>query len=232
MGVKKLLYTGTIDSYFTAKPNDVIRDETPLDPLIETRNLYARAKAISESILLEMHRNKGLPLAIFRPGVVIGSGGSPFHWGIGMWNGMSVCRVWGKGDTKLPLVLVEDVADALVTAGNNEAAIGKIFNLVGDPLLTAREYLEALQGASGVKCDIRYTSAWKFLRGDLLKYVVKVAVQHPERKVPSLRDWDTRAHRARFECTNAKTILGWKPVHDKQRLIEEGITIPTREWLA
>lgn len=231
-GVKRLLYTGTIDSFYSADADAVITDDTPLDEKIEKRNLYARAKAHSEQMLHEMARSRGLPVAIFRPGIVIGFGSSPFHWGVGMWNGGSVCRVWGQGDTRLPLVLVDDVADALVAAVTAEGIIGKNFNLVGPQLLTARDYLDELQKTAGVALDIRYTSPWKFLGGDAFKYVAKVAVRHPERRVPSFRDWDTRAHRSRYECANAKSLLDWSPTFERDVLVEKGIRVPTREWLA
>ncbi|MBV8773729.1 MAG: NAD-dependent epimerase/dehydratase family protein [Deltaproteobacteria bacterium] len=104
-GVKRLIYTGTIDSYYGGRA-DTITEDTPLDRRIERRNLYARAKAASEAILWQMHREHGLPVVILRPGIVIGRGGSPFHWGVGMWWQQSVCQLWGQGRNKLPLVLV------------------------------------------------------------------------------------------------------------------------------
>ena len=231
-GVARLIYTGTIDSYYTGDASVVIRDDTPLDPKIHRRNLYARAKAESEKLLLEMQKEKGLPLAIFRPGVVIGPGGSPFHWGVGMWNADTVCQVWGKDEHPLPLVLASDVARALVRAIDAEGVIGGTFNLVGEPVLSAREYLDELQKAAGVRLDIRRRSAFSFYLADMFKYMVKVLVRHPERRLPSYRDWYTRAHRSRFDCSGAKKMLGWLPIEDKETLIREGIHIPAEEWKA
>ena len=61
-------------------------------------------------------RASGLPVVIFRPGIVIGPGSSPLHWGVGMWSHDAVCQLWGRGRTPLLLVLVDDVARALVAA--------------------------------------------------------------------------------------------------------------------
>ena len=98
-GVKRLVYTGTIDSYYAGAGAGRITEQTPLDRRIARRNLYARAKAASEVILLEMQQRHGLPLVIVRPGIVIGRGGSPFHWGVGMWWSDAVCQIWGAGKT-------------------------------------------------------------------------------------------------------------------------------------
>ena len=95
--VGRLIYTGTIDSYYAGASAGTITEETPLDPHINWRNYYGRAKAISEHLLMELHREKGLPVVIFRPGIVIGRGSSPHHWGIGMWSFDAVCQVWGRG---------------------------------------------------------------------------------------------------------------------------------------
>lgn len=55
----------------------MIDSGAPLDPQLASRNLFARSKAASEALLMEMHRERGLPLVIFRPGVVIGEGSPP-----------------------------------------------------------------------------------------------------------------------------------------------------------
>jgi len=230
-GVKRLLYTGTIDSYFAGEEAR-LGDDAPLDPKIQRRNLYARAKAESEVLLQQMRTEKGLPLAIFRPGIVIGRGGSPFHWGVGMWTANSVCRLWGKGENSLPLVLVDDVARALATAVAAEGVIGETFNLVGDPMLNAREYLAELERATGRKLDIRPTSIFTYYRNDMFKWFVKTLVRHPERRFPSYRDWQSRSQKAIIESEKAKRILGWKPCAERSVLVDEGIAKAAREWLA
>jgi nucleoside-diphosphate-sugar epimerase/predicted dehydrogenase len=229
-GVKRLVYTGTIDSYYAGAGAGTITEQTPLDAKIKQRNLYARAKAASEETLMRMHKEQGLPLVIVRPGVVIGRGGSPFHWGIGMWWNDSVCQIWGKGTNKLALVLVEDVAAGLIAAMNTPGIEGQSFNLVGDPLLTAQEYLDALDRSCGIRIKRQATPIARFYLLDLMKWVVKVAVRHPERRLPSYRDWESRTGRAVFDCSAAKTVLGWKPVSDRDELIRKGIDEPMREF--
>ena len=56
--IKRLIYTGTIDSYYAGAKAGVITEETPLDRNIRHRNYYARAKAAAESVLLDMHRTQ------------------------------------------------------------------------------------------------------------------------------------------------------------------------------
>jgi nucleoside-diphosphate-sugar epimerase/predicted dehydrogenase len=235
-GVKRFIYAGTIDSYYAGKHGSTITEATPLDPHIAHRNLYARAKAYSEAALSQMHRERNLPLVIVRPGIVIGRGGIPFHWGVGMWWHDAVCQIWGEGNNKLPLVLVEDVARGLIAAIDTPKLEGHSFNLVADQFtdaqsLSAQEYLDELDRAGGMRVQRFATPILRFYLLDMLKWVVKVAVRHPERQMPSYRDWQSRTQQARFDCTAAKTVLRWKPVSERGALVRRGIEEPLREFL-
>ncbi len=229
-GVKRLVYTGTIDSYYAGARAGVITEATPLDPHIARRNHYAHAKAESERLLLALHRERGLPLVIFRPGIVVGRGGGPFHWGVGMWWYDSACQVWGAGENPLPFVLVDDVARALVTAQEAEGLEGESFNLVGDVRLSAREYLDEIDRCGGMSVRRQATSIVRFYLLDLLKWSVKTAVRHPERRFPSYRDWESRTQRATWDCSRAKEHLGWQPIADRSTFVREGIDLPMREY--
>jgi nucleoside-diphosphate-sugar epimerase len=230
--VKRLIYTGTIDSYFAGSGAGLITENTPLDPDIARRNFYARGKAAAERILVEMQKTRQLPLIIARPGIVIGSGGSPFHGAVGRFSNHG-CEVWGDGKNKLPFVLVSDVAAALVKMITTVGIEGDTFNLIDRPLLSAREYLAELQSSIGQKLDITYCPIWRFYLTDFLKWTIKIAVRHPDRvRVPSYLDWESRTQKAEFNCDRARNVLGWQPASDRQRIIDEGIRDAVRSWPA
>lgn len=229
--VKRLVYTGTIDSYYAGARSGVITETTPLDPKIGRRNYYARAKAAAEGILTEMYRQHRLPLVIVRPGIVIGRGGNPFHWGVGRFT-EDICEVWGSGNNKLPLVLVSDVAAALVNAIEVPAIEGHSFNLIDTPILSALEYLDELQKLLEYPLRVIPTSISRFYLSDLAKWVVKTAVRHPDAsRIPSYADWESRTQKALFNCDRARADLKWAPASDRQRLIAEGIGVAVKPWL-
>lgn len=230
--VKRLIYTGTIASYYTGSKAGIITESTSLDRRITRRDHYSRAKAAAEVMLMEMHRTKQLPVVIFRPGIVIGRHGSPFHWGVGMWISEGLCAVWGGGKNKLPFVLVQDVAAALVRGIQALGIEGKSYNLVDVPLLTAREYLDQLHRLSGMTFDIRYRPTFKSYLIDLTKWLLKLVVRHPDRgRIPSYHDWESRTQKASFDCSRARSELNWSPVSDRQRMIDEGIHSSLKRWL-
>ncbi|MEO1150155.1 MAG: NAD-dependent epimerase/dehydratase family protein [Pseudomonadota bacterium] len=224
-GVKRLIYTGTIASYDASDIESVISEDTPFDQNLEERDIYARSKARCEETLLTMHREDGLPLVIVRPGIVIGKGGPLQHWGIAMWRGANACKMWGNGRNHLPFVLVDDVAAGLVAAMTTPDIEGQSFNLIGDPMLSARDYFDEISRAYGVRMNNQAVPTWRFFGVDLGKYYLKryVAGKKSITK-PTLRDWQTREQNARYDNTKAKTALGWTPESDRERFIDRGIS--------
>ena len=148
-----------------------------------------------------------------------------------MWWNDALCQVWGAGKNKLPLVLVEDVAAGLIAAMEKQGIEGRSFNLVGDPCLDAQEYLDELDRAGGMRIQRHATPILRFYLTDMMKWVVKVAVRHPERRLPSYRDWESRTHGAVFDCAAARTTLGWRPVTGREELVRRGIVEPLMEYL-
>jgi predicted dehydrogenase/nucleoside-diphosphate-sugar epimerase len=230
--IKRLVYTGTIASYYAGARSNIITETTPLDSNIRRRDYYSRAKAECENMLVEMHRTRQLPMVIFRPGIVIGPGGNPFHWGVGRFS-QNICEVWGDGNNSLPFVLVTDVAAALVRGIQVPGIEGRSYNLIDLPLVSAKTYLDELQQRSGLKLFIDYRPIWKFYFSDLVKWAAKAIIGHPDKiRIPSYYDWETRTQKGLFNCDRARTELGWTPASDRSRILDEGIGGALRTWLA
>ena len=209
-----------------------ITEDTPLD-ISKRRNLYARAKAAEEAILMELFHTKKLPLVIFRPGIVLGRGGNPFHFGVGRWVADGVCEVWGKGRNKLPIVLVTDVAAALMRGIQISGLEGRSYNLIDDPFLTAREYVDELQWRSEMVFRIYYRPIWRFYLTDVFRWLVKLGIRHPGRgRIPSYFDWESRTQKAHFDNSRARTELAWRPASNRQRILDEGIGGSLWTWFA
>jgi predicted dehydrogenase/nucleoside-diphosphate-sugar epimerase len=223
-GVKRLIYTGTIASYDMSDPGRVITEDTGFGGDMSDRNLYARSKAECEARLMDMQRTRGLPLVIARPGIVVGHGGPLQHWGIGRWHGAGAVRIWGHGRNVLPFVLADDVSDGLIRMMENPAAVGRSFNLVGDPMMSARDYFDAIHQALGARITVTPGSLHAMWIADGMKYVLKRhALRRKGAVRASLADWKSRAHFARFDNTLTKNLLGWAPEPDRKAFVKRGI---------
>jgi nucleoside-diphosphate-sugar epimerase len=221
--VKRFIYTGTIASYASGNARDIIDNRTPVDPEVARRNHYARSKAACEALLQAMRRDHGLPLVILRPGIVIGPGSPPAHLGVGRFASETRVDFWGDGMNPLPLVLVDDVADALLRTLDAPSIEGETLLLTGPPLMTARDYVAAVSAQMGTRIDARPRSAWRNWAAEMIKELAKNAVRHPNRHWPSLHDWRCQSHAAHYDSRMTKQILGWKPVADRETLVARGI---------
>ncbi len=222
-GVKRLVYTGTIASYDMSNPDDAITEDTPFGEMQE-RNLYARSKAECERRLLELHETRDLPVVIARPGIVLGAGGPLQHWGIGRWHGSGAVRLWGAGRHVLPFVLADDVSDGLIRMMQEDAAIGQSFNLVGDTMMSARDYFAAIHKTLGVRIHVTGGDLTSFYAADGIKHALKKYLLRRKGLVrPSLSDWKSRAHFSPFDNSKPKSLLGWKPESDPNLFIEKAI---------
>ena len=228
-GVRRFVYTGTISSYASGNPADVIDNATPVDPRIASRSHYSRSKAACEALLQDLQRQKGLGLVIARPAIVIGPGSPPAHLGVGKFASETQVSFWGDGATALPLVLVDDVAEALARMLDAPGIDGKTLLLTSPPLLTAREYVAEVAKCMQARIDARPRSAFSYWTADMVKELVKNAVRHPNRRWPSLHDWRCHSHSARYDGRMTEEVLGWKPVSGREEMISRGIR-ESVEW--
>jgi nucleoside-diphosphate-sugar epimerase/predicted dehydrogenase len=227
-----LYYTSSIAIYSAGKADQVITEDTPPNPASMRINVYARCKVESERVLLELHRTKGLKVVIFRPGIVIGAGGSPYHGGVGAWPYSSICRLWGDGQSPMPFVLVDECADAMVLALKAPNIAGESFNLVGEPCLTGQKYLDEFERLAGIKVRRLPIPPWRYFLEDIAKYGVKTIARNPERVLPSHAFYVGLSCKSPFSPEKAKQRLGWRPSGDLAHVIHEGIAVPTAEFFA
>ncbi|PZU07487.1 NAD-dependent epimerase/dehydratase family protein [Sphingomonas sp.] len=222
-GVKRFIYTGTIDSYASGDPKATITGDTPVDPKIDKRNLYARSKAACEALLKDIARRDGLALVIFRPGVVIGEGSPPAHLGVGKFVSNTQIDYWGDGTNMVPFVLVDDVNDALDKALDAPGIDGQTFLLTDEPLLTAQDYVAAIEARVGGRIAAKAKPIWRYWIADAIKEGAKNLVRHPNRRASAYRDWDSKSHRARYDSAKTREMLGWQPAGTREALIERGV---------
>ena len=221
--VKRLVHVGSISGLFLGQAGEVITGVTPPDPQPETRNDYARAKALADSAVFDAAGDR-LAVVVLRPGLVVGKGTSPFHGGLGFFNNDQYCIGWNAGNNPLPWVLVDDCARAIVASLSAPAAVGKAYNLVGDVRYPATDYLCKL--AETIERPLHFvpsspTGLWSVEMG---KWLIK---RLAGRKVgrPCRRDILSRGLLATFDCSDAKRDLGWTPVSDPAEFDRQAIAV-------
>ncbi len=228
-GLRRYVYASTIAIYDAGRPGEVITERTAPGRGAVRVAPYPRMKLAAERHLERLHRSDGFPVVVARPGVVLGTGSDPCHWGVAAWPYSNVCVHWGTGEHPLPLVLVDDVADALASMVDVDGIDGESFNLCAEAGVTAAEYVAALVAATGepVRSLPRSTLRW------YLASVASWSVKAPGAgrvPFPSWRELSGRGFAARFDCAKAEAVLGWQPEARPAELLRRGVQDVAKAW--
>jgi len=144
-GVKKVVYLSTI-AVASGNPEVPLTEDLPF----KARNPYGQSKLEAEKVALE-YREKGLKIAILRPCMVYGEGephGLPY-----LIKGIKrrAIPIFGKGESKLHLVSVENVVDVLILCLSKEEAYEGSFFVADKEVLTAGELLNYTASLIGAR---------------------------------------------------------------------------------
>jgi len=232
-GVGRLVYVSSIAALYLGHDcgRDLVEDDEPVDPQPNERPVYARGKLVTEQELLRLHRERGLPVVIVRPGVVLGEGTPMQHSGLGLWVRDNHCVGWGLGRHPLPLVSADDVASALVslTSYGEDDLHGRALDLCARPPLTAEDVVEAMGEASGRRLHFHPRPLWLSQAFGIGKWLVKKAGRRKDAPFPSWRDLKSRALVPPFSSRLAREKLGWRPVEERGAFLELCVRRPYGE---
>lgn len=154
--VKRLVLASSFVVYDWGRARGRLDEDTPLADDIYRRGGYDIAKLWQERLVSAMAQRQGWALTILRPGFIWGAGRAAIA---GMGRKFGSCYLLIGPWTRLPLTHVENCADCFVTAIEQAAATGGIFNVVdGDGVRVwryAREYARGT-GRPGLPLPIPY----------------------------------------------------------------------------
>jgi nucleoside-diphosphate-sugar epimerase len=131
------------------KRGALLDENCPLEDAPQERfDAYGFSKLKQEEFVKEYGKKYGLPYVILRPGYVFGPGKTELNRRVGV--GTFGFFVQVNGSNLLPLIFVDNCAEAIVLAGLKANADGEVFNVVDDDLMTSRQFLRGYKRK--VKC--------------------------------------------------------------------------------
>ncbi len=210
-GVRRLVHVSTSD-VFGMPPRRAVSTPTfdEATPLSPWREPYPDTKIEAERWLWQFHRDSGLPVSVIYPCWVYGPGDEALFPGFAEALRDGHLVFWQR-DTRLAWVHVDNLADAIVLAGTDPAAVGHGY-LVHDDAdgPTLEEVCARLAEILAVPFRPRYVpypvalaaaaalqAAWRVL---------------PLRGAPPLLTNDVKSFGRRWRFSNARLrALGWTP---------------------
>src|SRR5262245_19056384 len=144
-GGKRLVHISSVAAYGPARDGDLV-ETSPPQP---TTDAYANTKLAIEHMLLDLYRNRGLPMSILQPTVVYGPYGP--YWTVRPIEQVNIGRVVlpAQGLGLCNAVYVEDLVAAALLAAEHDAAVGQAFLISGSAPTTWREFYGAYEAMAG-----------------------------------------------------------------------------------
>lgn len=209
--VKRLIHVSSLVVYDWSKVKSCMDEDSSLENAPYAMGGYTIAKIWQERVVVRFAKKHSWNVTIVRPG---------FIWGAGHAQIAGMGRQFGRlyllfgPFTRLPLSHVINCADCLVTAVENPAASGEIFNVVdGDDIRVwryAREYARRT-GKPGLLIPVPYRLGLGIAQ---LAALTSWTLFGSKGKLPSLltpRRFEAQFKPIRFGNRKVKSKLGWTP---------------------
>ena len=180
-----------------------VDEAAALEPRADERGAYTRAKLEAEQKVVAAAKT-GLPCVILRPGQIFG-GGIPLVNGAVARRAGGKWLVLGDGQLELPLVYIDDVADAVTAAIDKRLVGGEVIQVIDGEHLTQTDVL-AMTGANGNV--IRLPRPLVFALGKLSELPLG-ALGRPS--PIALYRLQSALARLTYDSSRAAELLGWRP---------------------
>ena len=210
-GVRRFVHTSTVGvhGHVEHPPAD---ENAPFAP----GDIYQATKAEAETLALDFHRKRGLPVAVVRPGAIYGPGETRF---LKLFRAIARSRyaIVGTGRTFYHPVYIDDLVSGFLLALERPEAAGEAF-LVCGPSYVSQSDLAALvaRHTGGRVLPFRIPARPIQWAGDLVEAIcVPLGLEPPlhRRRV----DFWTKSRA--FTIDKARRLLGYAPQVD----LDEGI---------
>jgi len=209
-GVSTFVYMSSLAVIDTdaGRGDEPVTETSTLEAKPDERGHYTRTKLAAERLVLAAVHERGLRAILLRPGEVVSAEKPLLTPGVAQRVG-GMLVVLGSGRVRLPLVHVDDVVDAMVTAGNREWTSGSIVQLVDEVAITQNDIIRDYRASVSKKPMVLRVPLFAVL-------ILATVLEWLTRRLLGRALIGPRRIRAatasrRFDCSRAAAVLGWRP---------------------
>lgn len=188
---------------------------------ISTTAIFTQLNAGSKSVRLAAEnaiQASGMDFTILRPTMIYGSPRDRNMWRlIRLLRVTPIMPIFGDGESLQQPIFVDDVAQAVLLALQNDITIRKSYNIAGKTPLTYNQVIDTVASALGKRVWKLHIPYMPIVR--LLQFTEKVKLRLPIKAEQVLRLNEDKS----FSYEEAKRDFGFSP-----RSFEEGIEIETK----
>lgn len=209
--IRRFVHTSTVGIY-----GDVRRPPADETALPAPSDVYQATKAEADALALAAHRERGLPVAVVRPGAIYGPGERRL---LKLFRAIARRRyaIVGSGRPFYHPVYVDDLVAGMLLALDRPEAVGEAFILAGPRYVSQQELAEVIaRETGGSVLPFRIPAAPLQWAGSLCEAVcVPLGIEPPVHR----RRVDFWTKSRAFSIDKARRLLGYDPQVD----LEEGV---------
>ncbi|TVQ43079.1 MAG: NAD-dependent epimerase/dehydratase family protein [Gloeocapsa sp. DLM2.Bin57] len=220
-GVTRLIAISTFSVYdYLSIPVGTTLDEnSPRETNPQTRDIYAQTKLIQEEKYREFAQAGG-QVTIIRPGMIYGK---DYLWNACLGNPVSE-KLWLRigNNSIMPLIYVENCAEAIILAVESDTAIGETINLVDDDLPTQKVYVQKLQQISSQNPASIVMPLPVMLAIANLAWFIQQKLLQGKAKIPGIlipSRLNARFKPLNYSNQKAKQVLNWQPSYSLEEAL-------------
>jgi nucleoside-diphosphate-sugar epimerase len=205
-GVRRFVHISTVgvQGKITKPPADETAPFAPGD-------IYQRSKLEGELVAMAHHKATGFPVTVVRPAGIYGPGDMRF---LKLFKAIKNGTFWmiGSGETVYHFTYISDLVKGMILAAHNEDAVGEVFTVAGEEVITIAGLVELIGETLGVKTPRRHIPVGPVM----LAARLSEAVCRPFGINPPLypRRLDFFIKDRSFDISKAKRVLGYQPEVD------------------
>lgn len=198
--VKRFVYISSVQVY--GKFEGAIREDAEKVPI----GCYAKNKLESEKTCLEYFEKYNLAISILRPPAIIGLEIDERYIlsMLSIIKNNGILPVIGNGRQKYNAIHISDCVDAIILAGEDKNAIGEIFNIGTEDILSQVELIQELK--KHFKSKVKVIKLNKFLTVNLLRVLDFLRLSPVERVYIELSPYSSI-----MDVSKIKEKLNFKP---------------------
>jgi nucleoside-diphosphate-sugar epimerase len=210
-GVQRFIHISSISAYGYYTDPVVVDESWPTGYRLYRWAYYSRSKHAAEQLALQAARSGRIEVTVIRPAWIYGPRDRATIARMVAMIRAGRARILGRGDNRLNMVYVGNVAEAAIRAASLPEAAGQVFNCSNDGEITQQQFFDLMAqaiGAPSVRRHVPYRVA--YFAGFVLECLGHLLGWRRPPFVTRYAVW-LMGRRSYFSAEKARRVLGWQP---------------------
>ena len=156
-GVQRFVHVSSLGVY-EGRDHHGTDETTP--PAADSLDAYTRSKTEAEALALRSYRERGLPVAILRPGFIYGERDRTVLPKLLHNLRRGTFAYFGSGEQALNCIYVKNLVHGIFLAAEVPGAVGEVFNLTDGGYVTKRQFVGRVAELAGLRPPRRRIPLW------------------------------------------------------------------------